>query len=234
MADETDETKTKADDEGNKTKPAITFPTEGAFHAAVDKKLKPAIAKAVAEANRALLEQLGLDSEDELPNVVETVKKSKTAATESETLKRDLTKLSKQAKELQDSNAGLLNWKHTAIKQNALAPFSGKTVDLETLSALVLPRISIGDDDSVSGPDGKSIEDLVESVFKAKPFLKVPDNNAGAGTKPGGGKSDGKGTKAADKAADETKANGTNTKLSIGQTVVAALMAQKNENGTGP
>ncbi len=233
MADEPNDDKPKTDDEPKK--PAVSFPSEGAYLASVEKKLKPAITKAVAEAKAALLEQLGLESEDDVPNIVETVKKSKVAATESDTLKKELAKAAKRNTELTEQNSGLLNWKHTALKQSALAPYSSKTVDLETLSALVLSKISIGDDDSVSGADGKSIEDIVDGIFKAKPFLKVPDNNAGAGTKPGGGKSDGdKGKKAAP--ADETpKPTNGYQKPNVGAAVVAALMeAHKHEPGAGP
>ncbi len=101
----------------------------------------------------------------------------------------------------------------------------------------MLPKITIGDDDSVAGPNGKTIEELVEEVFKAKPFLKVADNTAGAGTKAGGGKSDGdskakKKTETSDSDA-ENQHNGYR-KPAVGAAVVAALMAQKAAGGDGP
>ncbi len=221
MADESDDTKPAGDDK----KPAITFPTEGAFFAAVDKKAKPLITKAVEEAKRAIFEQLGLDSDDELPGIVETVKKGRTAATEADTLKRELAKERKEKATALEAAGNLLNWKHTAIKQSALAPYSGKTVDLETLQALILPRLTIGDDDSLSGPNGKSVEDMINDVFKAKPFLKAPDNTPGAGTKPGA-KPEGKAS--ASKKDEAATANG--APKTLGGALVAAMKAQREGN----
>lgn len=237
-----DDDENKGGDGGNKggtppeKKPEVSFPTRGEFHAEIDRKLKPAVAKAVEETSRKYLEALGIESEEELTSVVETVKKGKAAVTETDQLKQQHTKLTKQHAALQEQFNAAMSWKHRAIKQSALSAYSSKTVDLETLAALVEPKIQIGEDDVATGPNGKALEDVIEEIFKAKPFLKVPDNSAGAGTKPGGGKStaNGKQTKADDESdKGETPRNGF-AKPELRQAVVAAFMAQEKNGGTGP
>jgi hypothetical protein len=132
MADKDDD---KGTDDGSKdSKPAITFKTEADFLREIERKTKSSNAKAADEAKRALLEQLGLESDDEVPSIVEAVKKSKTAATEADKLNSEYKKLTKRQQELQEENASLHKWKHTAIKSKALSAYSSKTVDLETLT----------------------------------------------------------------------------------------------------
>jgi hypothetical protein len=205
-------------------KPAITFKTEADFLREIERKTKSATAKAAEEAKRALLEQLGLESDEDVPSIVETVKKSKTAATEADKLRSAFTKLEKEHKNTQEINGVLLNWKHTALKQGVLNAYASKTVDLEILAALVAPKLVIGDDDSVTGPNGVSVEEMVNGIFKAKPLLKAPDNTPGAGTKPGA-KTDGKPTSKKD---EEPKANG--TPKTIGAAIVQAMKAQREGN----
>jgi len=225
MADEDDK---KGDDGGGSkdSKPAITFKTEADFHREIERKSKSAVKAAVEEANKSILEALGIDSLDDLPTVVEAAKQTKVVKTETDKLKNDFTKLTKELQKSQEANAGLMQWKQRAIKANALSAYSSKTVDLETLSALVESKIAIGDDDSVSGPNGKSLEEIVNEVFKAKPFLKAPDNTPGAGTKPGA-KSDAK-TAPAKKADEDNKANG--APKSFGSALVQAMKAQREGN----
>lgn len=241
MADETNDTNGgEGGDKGGASpekKPEIAFKTKAEFHAEVDRKTKSAVAKATEDTTRKYLEALGIESEEELASVVETVKKGKTAVSETEALKQQHNKLTKDHAKLKEGFDGLLGWKRQALVSSALSAYSGKTVDLETLSALVVPKLSISDDDSVTGPNGMSLEDVIEGVFKLKPFLKVPDNTAGAGTKPGGGKSegDGKPKKKGEIPPPEDKpANGHYAKPAVGSAVVAALMALKDGGGAGP
>jgi hypothetical protein len=242
MADEGNDDKGSGGDGEGKAKaepkPEIAFKTKAEFHAEVDRKTKAAVTKAIEETKRALLEGLGVESEEELPTIVETVKKGKAAVTETDAIKNAHAKLTKQHATLQEQYSAAISWKHKSLRQSALNAFASKTVDLETLAALVEPKIVIGDDDSVTGPNGKALEDLVDDIFKAKPFLKVPDNTPGAGTNPKGGKSDG-GDKSKAKGKesqtnDTPPPNGNYRKPQVGAAVVAALQALKNEGGGGP
>ncbi len=222
MADKTDDTNDGGDKGGNKA-PEISFPTRADFHAEVNRKVEAAVKKAVEATSRKYLDQLEVESDDDLPTAIEAVKKGKSAVTEQEKFKRDLERATKDLAKERENAAGLLKWKHSSLKQSALAKYSSKAVDLETLGALLLPRIKIGDDDSLTGDNGESLDALVDGLFKTKPFLKAPDNTPGAGTKPGA-KPDGKA--AASTKDTDAKPNGVAPK-SLGGAIVAALKAQR-------
>lgn len=231
-----DEPITKPDDKpaGDKPpepKPEVSFKTKAEFHAEIERKTKSAVRAAVDEANKALLEKLGVESEDDLPAIVEGVKKSKQAVSDSDKLKGDYAKLEKKHNAAVEQVASLSQWRESAIKGRAISAYQSKTVDLETLTLLVGSKIVIRDDDSVSGPDGKALDDVVEEILKAKPFLKAADHVGGAGTKPGGGKPDGDAKPKPNLGTGDVKPNG--RPPSIGQTVADALRASAAANGGG-
>ncbi len=224
MADNDDPTKDTGDKGGTKA-PEITFPTRAAFHDEVNRKVEAAVKKAVEATSRKYLDQLEVESDDDLPIAIEAVKKGKSAISEQEKSKRELDKATKELQRERDNAAGLLKWKHTSLKQSALAKYSSRTVDMETLGLHLMPKIKINDDDSLTGDAGETLDALVDGIFKAKPFLKAPDNTPGAGTKPGA-KPDGKA--AASKSDEGSRANG--APKTLGGAIVNALKAQREGN----
>jgi len=168
---------TTADD-----KPAVTFKTREEFHREVDRKAKSEAKKAVEDFQSKFFETLGIESEEDLPKIKETIASSAKTVTEAEKLKSQLDKTTKEhGKAIARGDALQAKLKGIA-RRDALAPFAGKTVDMDMLSMLADRHLEVDDDGVVTVKEGGKVEDWVESTFKAKPYLRVPVAAAGAGT----------------------------------------------------
>lgn len=173
------------DDKGSSAKkPAVSFETEGEFHAAVERKTKKAVASAIAEARKSILADLGVEDGEDVSALKEKLASSQKGLSELEQAKKELAKTTSTLRSLEKQAAELGAFKATHLKRTALAPFAGRTADKtgETLVDLLGPKLVIGDDGAVTGPDGVPVEKLVEDLISSRPFLKAPDYKPGGGT----------------------------------------------------
>lgn len=177
MADDKDDDKPRGDEF------AVKFKTEGEFLAAVDKKLKSRVKEATETATRELLAKLGVESPDDLEGIADKLKTSTGAATEAEALKKLNGKLAKDLEKSQQANAAHVAKIQGIARRDALMPFAGQVRDVEALSLFVSPHLEVSEDGTVTGRDGKAVDDIVKDVLKAKDYLRNPDFKDGAGTK---------------------------------------------------
>lgn len=164
-------------------KPKHAFDTDAEFFAAADKRATKKVKEAVDEAVGKVLEKLDVDSVDEIEEKIAT--KLKDAGAVGEELKKLQGQLKKTEKERDTEKAradslGSFRTKH--LKQQALLKHAPKVIDPEVLDALVGNTLVVGDDDTVSGPDGKTVDKIVDEFLAAKPHLKAADYKPGAGS----------------------------------------------------
>ncbi len=163
---------------------AVKFKTEGEYLASVDRKLKSKVKSAVDEAVAGVLAKLGVESVDDIDGLVGKVKSSEGAATEADKLKSTLDKTLKKLADAEKATTELKSFRKTALIQKALMAHASKGKDPEVLEAMIASRLVVGDDDSVTGPDGMDVGKMVDEFYAAKPYLKSADFKEGAGTKP--------------------------------------------------
>lgn len=208
--------------------PEITFKTKGEFHAEVARKTKAEVTKATETLRQELLGKLGIESDEDIEAFKVRVEKAKTVVGETDGLKNAIEKANKKIKALEEGNQGLVGWKHSALKKEAVAKYAQRVADLELFQMYLEPKIVINDDDTVTGPHGKSLDDVVEDMLKAKPILKAPDFKPGAGTTPGGGKTAAPARKPED-AKPGSNGGGEAPKFAtVGEAVKHALKAQRD------
>lgn len=175
MADQ-DETKTTDD------KPAVSFKTEGDFLKAVEKKAAPRIKEAAEKAIAEVLGKLGVDGVDALDAIKETLAKSEGTRSEADKAKTELDRTTKELRRLEKKSAELETFRTSSLKQRALIAHASKTHDIDTVSELLSSKLTVGDDGTVSTADGKSVDEAVEALLVAKPYLRNAGYKAGAGT----------------------------------------------------
>lgn len=175
---------TEDDNKSGDKKPAVSFESEGEFLAAVAKKSAKAVRDAVAQAKAELMASLGAESEDDLAGLKAKLDSSKATVTEVERFKAENAKQAKAIRDLEKANGELSAYRTGTLKRAALMPFAARTADKtgETLVDLLGPKLQLGDDGTVTGPDGAKLEDIVNGLLEQRPFLKAPDWKAGAGT----------------------------------------------------
>lgn len=212
-------------------KPEVSFKTRAEFHAEIERKTKPAITKALEASNAKILEQLGIESFEDLGALKEKLVASEKTVTEAEKLKnahdrtaKDLEKATKRTGELMGRLKGI-------ARRDALAPFTGRFVDPEDLVTFASSDLEVDDDGVVSVKDGGKLDDLVEGLLKRKPHLRNPAHKEGAGTTANEPKAKGaESTTSATAAATTTAAaaNGTNGQqhASPGHKIMAELAAR--------
>ncbi len=219
--------------------PEVAFKTKAEFHAEVDRKTKSAVSKAVEDVRADLFSKFGVEAPEELDSIVEKVKSAKAAITETDKLRNDLSRATKQILAKDETIGMLKNWKHVALKQRAIQQFASKVVDIETLTSLLEPKMVVNDeDDVVTGPNGKSLEDIVDDILKTKTFLKVPEFKT---QKTEQQRVDPDTVKKKPANEPEKRDDGTATQAvsngepkTIAEAVVAALRAQKAQEAGGP
>lgn len=221
-------------------KPAVTFKTREEFHREVDRKASAASKKAVEEFQSKFLEDLGVESLEDLPKLKETIASSAKTVTEAEKLKTSLDKVTKEhgkaiarANELQAKLKGI-------AKRDALAPFMAKVRDPEALAMFADRALDVDDEGAVTVKDGGKVEDWVESFLKAKEYLRVPPATAGAGTtateprKQADAAAATPTTTTATKDGVTTGTNGAAKPKTFGAVVAEAIRAQNTFPVTGP
>jgi len=248
MPPEDDKTKTDAGAAAvTDDKPAVTFKTREEFHREVDRKTKAAVATALDAFKGEMFGQLGIESDDDLPKLKESIAASAKTATETEKLKSALDKATKEhGKTAQRAEALQAKLKGIA-RRDALAPFAGKVRDMEALSMFADRHLEVDDDGGVTVKDGGKVEDWVETLLKAKDYLRVPAATQGAGTtateprKPNDGTQAATGgaattttTVAASAGANGQAANGTAKPKTFGAVVAEAIMARHTFPVSGP
>lgn len=189
-------------------KPFAVFKTQGEFNAEMDRKTKNAVAQATQAMRDEIYSKLGILEPEELEVVAKKMESAKAAVSETDRIKNDLTRAQKLLAQREEQNKNLVGWKHSSLKKQALTQFSNKVADFELMSLMLEPKLVINDDDTVSGPNGKPLDDMIEDLLKQKPILKIPDFKAGAGTTPAGGKSSKDGAAAKPKTEEESKDGG--------------------------
>ncbi len=167
------------DGKAKEAKPEVAFKTKGE----VERKARPLIAKAVEDALKPVMEAFGVESLDDLPAIAEGAKKSKQALSETEQIKRDHDKLKKDHAKLAEKEKAGSAWRQTALRKQAITQYATKVTDLEIFTAVLEPKLVVSDDDdTVTGPNGKSLDDYVEELLKNKPILKRAEIHEGSGT----------------------------------------------------
>jgi len=217
MADDNDKSEGAAPE-----KPAVTFKTEGEFLSAVDKKAASRERKAAEAARTEILSKLGVESVDDLDSLTERLKSSQQQQSEAEKLKGEAAKLAKKLADADKAIAELAGFKVSTLKQRALMSHATKVADPEALDAFIAPKLVVGDDGTVTGPEGKDVGEMVEELIASKPYLKAPGYKAGAGTKPN-----------AQKAEPGTSGNGEPPKT-VGAAIMAELASRGALPGLGP
>ncbi len=218
-------------------KPAVTFKTEGEFLAAVGRKAKKAAEEEREKTKAEVFAALGIESEEDLPKLKETIAASAKTVTEAEKLKSQLDKVTKEhGKTTQRAETLQAKLKGIA-RRDALAPFATKVRDMDVFSMLADKHLEVDDDGVVTVKDGGKVEDWVESTLKAKDYLRVPAATQGAGTtateprKPNDGAAASAGaaaaaTTAAAAATNGTPANGATTPRGWAAQAMAELKAK--------
>lgn len=191
----------------------VHFDNDGAYLASLEPKAKKREQAAREAATAELLEKLGITDPAEIETIKAKIDASGAAATEADKLKLSAEKTAKELAKSQKANADLVGKLQGLAKRDALMPYANRVRDPEALSMFVTPHLDVSEDGTVTGKDGKSIEDIVTGVLTAKDYLKNPDFKAGPGTKPGVTKVQG-----------PFQPNG-DGKLSIGQAMVNELAA---------
>ena len=176
----------------------VTFPNDGAFGEAVGKKTKSAEKAAREAATAELLKVLDIDDPAQLEQIKEKLRAADGSLTELDKLKGDNTRLTKRLADAEKANGALLGFKHQQLKSAALAPHLAKFREefREEMSELISSKLTVGDNDKVTGPEGLEVEAFVDARIKAKPALGVAPFKGGAGTGPTGGKGTGSGAPA--------------------------------------
>ena len=173
-----------ADEDDKKTDDfAVKFKTEGEYLASVDKKLKSKISKAVEDATAGLLAKLGVESVDDIEGLIGKVKSSEGAVSEVEKLKGTHDKTAKELAKEQKRTADLTAKLQGIAKRDALSAFAPRVRSQKALAALLEGQLVVSDDGAVTGPEGKSVESMVDELLKTEEYLKSPDFKEGAGTK---------------------------------------------------
>lgn len=165
----------------------VHFDDDAAFMGVVESKSKKREQAARDAATAELLEKLEITD----PAQIDEIKaKLATSGSELDKLKADNAKLTKDlGKELK--HKGDLAAKLQGIaKRDALAQFAPRVRSTKALAAMLEGQLTVGDDGAVTGPDGKTVESLVDDLLKSETYLANPEFKAGAGTKPNGQKPD--------------------------------------------
>jgi hypothetical protein len=162
---------------------------QGARNALKD-EFKKAATDAASKTRTELLAKLGLEDDDDLEKVGETFKSGKQAKTELDKAISANKKLTSALEEKTAAIEKLTGFRSSALKGKALAPFAKRFRDPEDAETFLSGRLTVSDDDKVTGPEGAKVDSLVDELLKAKPHLKNPDwkEDAGAGTKGSGKK----------------------------------------------
>lgn len=165
-------------------KPKHAFDSDAEFFAAADKRATKKVKDAVDEAVKGVLARIGVESEDEIDEKI-TAKLKGSEAQDGE-VKKLQGELKKTAKERDTEKAradGLHVFRSKSLKSAALIKHAAKVADPEALEVFLAGSLTVGDDDSVIGPDGKAVDKVVDELLAAKPYLKAPDYKDGAGSK---------------------------------------------------
>jgi len=218
-------------------KPAVSFKTEGEFLAAVSKKTKGEVTKAVEAVRAELMEQLGIESFDQVPQLKEQLASTQKTISEAEKFKLTAEKHAKDL-EKERRKTGELSGRLVKIaKRDALLPFVQQVRDPEVLAMLADPLLEVDEEGTVTVKNGRSIEDMVGDLLKAKDYLRNPTSKDGAGTtatEPRAG-ADAKGS---DAKGDDKGKNGNAAEppkyKSFGEAIVADLQARGALPRSGP
>lgn len=192
----------------------VHFENDGAFMSAVDSKAKKREQVARDAATAELLEKLGITDPAEIEQIKAKLDASGAAQSDLDKLKSSHDKTAKELSKEQKRSADLSAKLNGIAKRDALAPFAGRVRSTKALNAMLEGQLAVGEDGTVTGPDGKTVESLVDELLKTETYLANPDFKAGAGTKP-----------TVDKVKLPFTANG-DGKLGIGQTIVNEMAAK--------
>lgn len=176
MAEAGDKDSSEAD------KPAVSFKTEGDFLKAVEKKATPRIKEAAEKAVSDVLARLGVDNIDAVDGIKDALSKHEGTKSEAEKVKAEADKTAKALRSLEKRNAELETFRTSHLKERALLAHASKTIDIDTVTQLLSPKLTVGDDGAVSAPDNKSVEDAIEALLEAKPHLRASGQRSGPGT----------------------------------------------------
>jgi len=217
-------------------KPAVTFKTEGEFLAAVEKRSKGAISKAVEAAKAEILGSLGVETLDDLGSVKERLASTEKTVSEAEKLKAAHDKAVKELDKEKRRGGELTGRLQKIAKRDALMPFMTQVRDSEALAMFAEPHLEVDDEGVVTVKNGRSVEDLVGDILKAKDYLKNPAHKDGAGTTATEPRAaaGGKGSDA--QTDDKAKTNGTEAPKykSFGEAIMADLKAKGQLPRVGP
>jgi len=227
-------------------KPAVVFKTREEFHREVDRKANAAAKKAAEDTQAKIFEMLGLESEDDLPKLKDTIASSTKTVSEAEKLKTAHDKLTKEHGKEKARGDALQSKLKGIAKRDALAPFASRVRDMEALTMFADRALEVDDEGAVTVKDGGKIDDWVENLLKAKDYLKVAPAAAGAGTtateprKPNDSAATVATASATAGAATTTagaangQANGAAKPKSFGAVIVEAIKARNTFPNSGP
>lgn len=185
----------------------VFFEDEGAFLAAADKKSRSKVTEAEKNAEKRarearetalneIFEKLGVTDPEQLEEIKGKLADAEGTRDRAAKLEADLNKLSKESKKALDAltkeRDELLGFKTTHVKRSALSPHLAKIHPdfRDIVEENLLGKLAI-DGEKITAPEGKEIAAYVDEIIKAKPSLKAPDFQRGAGTGPNGGKAQG-------------------------------------------
>lgn len=161
----------------------VHFENDGAFMSAVDSKAKKREQAAREAATAELLEKLGITDPAEIEQIKAKLDASGAAQTEVEKLKVNHDKAAKELVKEKARTADLTTKLQGIAKRDALSVFAPRVRSQKALAALLEGQLVVGDDGAVTGPEGKSVESMVDELLKTEEYLKSPDFKEGAGTK---------------------------------------------------
>jgi hypothetical protein len=215
------------DDDFDDFEHVVVFDNEAQFLEAAEKRAKPKLneaerekAKAIKDAKEAaakeILGKLGNIDAEKLEELAAEIASMGETRTEHDKLKAAHDKLEKESKktilQLTAERDGLLGFKVQHVKSKALEPHLAKIHPemRDIVAENIMGKLSIGEKDAVTGPEGKAIDAFVDDLIKAKPSLKAPEFKTGGGTGPSGGKTEGgsNGTSGDDKSKQNGGGNG--------------------------
>ena len=163
-------------------KPAVTFKTEGEFLAAVEKRSKGSVSKAVDAARSEILTALGVESIDDLAGVKDRLASTEKTVSEAEKLKLSHDKTTKELEKERKKAAELSGRLVKIAKRDALLPLAAQVRDTEIVAMLVDPLLEVDEEGAVSVKDGRKLENVVSDLLKSRDFLAMPARKDGAGT----------------------------------------------------
>ncbi len=158
------------------------FDNDGAYLASWEPRAKKREQAAREAATAELLEKLGITDPAEIEQIKAKLDESGAAKTEVEKLKAMNDKTAKELAKEQKRTADLTGKLQGVAKRDALMPFAGRVRSTKALSAMLEHQLVVGEDGTVTGPEGKTVEALVDELLKTESYLANPDFKAGAGT----------------------------------------------------